>query len=231
LVTTNKKKRIEKKPNQKKRIEKKTQKKKKNAYLICVCGFFQPHPSTHTEFFLMSSFDNNKNDSDDDEGSILHTASAWTARSSDNSIMSLIAGDVQVYEDDDNDYSFGYNNYYINKNKDRENEEKEFIQKFGQVKYGIRQPCAKVPVWVTLSINSLGFPENKFRARLEEPGKNQAYLSENGIRDLAIMYNTGAYVVKIPEHCALLCFAALIQAGKEVSTLCLGYILCPKTCL
>lgn len=170
----------------------------------------------------MSSFDN-KNDGDDDEGSILHTASAWTARSSDNSIMSLIAGDTIPADDDDedaeydNDYSFGYNNYYINKNKARENEEKDFIQKFGQVKYGIRQPCDQVPVWVTLSINSLGFPENKFRARLEEPGKNQAYLSENGIKDLTAMYNTGAYSVKIPEHCALLCFAALVQAGKEVS--------------
>ena len=104
----------------------------------------------------------------------------------------------------------------------------------GTLKIGSRRPLAGLPAWVTLRVVRGGFATGKAAAaippavderlraqRLGIEATRQAifesWLTPEGLAELEVLLETGAYNVGFPEHAVLLSVAALLRHGANDS--------------
>ena len=104
----------------------------------------------------------------------------------------------------------------------------------GTLRIGSRRPLAELPAWVTLRVVRGGFATGKAAAaispavderlrarRLGIEATRQAifesWLTPEGLAELEILLETGAYNVGFPEHAVLLSVAALLRHGADDS--------------
>lgn len=104
----------------------------------------------------------------------------------------------------------------------------------GTLRIGSRRPLAELPAWVTLRVVRGGFATRKAAAaippavderlraqRLGIEATRQAifesWLTPEGLAELEVLLETGAYNVGFPEHAVLLSIAALLRHGADDS--------------
>ncbi len=104
----------------------------------------------------------------------------------------------------------------------------------GTLRIGSRRPLAELPAWVTLRVVRGGFATGKAAAaippavderlraqRLGIEATRQAifesWLTPEGLAELEVLLETGAYNVGFPEHAVLLSVAALLRHGADDS--------------
>ena len=104
----------------------------------------------------------------------------------------------------------------------------------GTLRIGSRRPLAGLPAWVTLRVVRGGFATGKAAAaippavderlrarRLGIEATRQAifesWLTPEGLAELEVLLETGAYNVGFPEHAVLLSVAALLRHGANDS--------------
>ena len=104
----------------------------------------------------------------------------------------------------------------------------------GTLRIGSRRPLAELPAWVTLKVVRGGFATGKAAAaippavderlraqRLGIEATRQAifesWLTPEGLAELEVLLETGAYNVGFPEHAVLLSVAALLRHGADDS--------------
>ena len=104
----------------------------------------------------------------------------------------------------------------------------------GTLRIGSRRPLVELPAWVTLRVVRGGFATGKAaaaippavdeRLRAQRLGIEatrraifESWLTPEGLAELEVLLETGAYNVGFPEHAVLLSVAALLRHGANDS--------------